>query len=341
MLDDPGVGAGSGRRGRHKMRKFYKLPCGFLRSQKVIKLQHLLGAEGVLALLRLFEYVAEFAPTGTLEIPIDYVNQIAGWSDEDVPFTSTLFDLKFLRKCGNDMYEVVDWGMGNMQFYAPPLPSGHEGISKPKRKRTPKRDSRIPALDEHIMPTDGDMVLLQDEPIDLSMDDEDGHKDPGTKGKRTRKQKSKFKGVLPKDSESASNAYSEEFERFWAVYPRRIGKFAAYSAWKKTLNGKHGQPADVETLIKSASNYRSQCIAEGKEEQFILHASTFLGPGRRWEDYVITQRISIPSVGVAEPSPLDVIQREKEEMEVLFNGDQRRWWMWVQAGRPDIKQWNS
>ena len=39
-----------------------------------------------------------------------------------------------------------------------------------------------------------------------------------------------------------------------------------------------------EQMIKAASNYAAECA--GKEDKFILHPSTFLGPNARWIEWL-------------------------------------------------------
>ena len=77
-----------------------------------------------------------------------------------------------------------------------------------------------------------------------------------------------------------SEDYTETFLRFWEMYPRTIDKKGAFSCWKAQLK-KGTDPAD---LFTATGNYGQQC--SGKEVQFILHPSTFLGPKDRWRDYL-------------------------------------------------------
>jgi phage replication O-like protein O len=79
---------------------------------------------------------------------------------------------------------------------------------------------------------------------------------------------------------SKRNEYSEEFESFWKVYPRAIGKSTAYKAW----NARRKEGGKPEDMIKAAENYRASCIAKGTEERYIKHPSTFLNPD--WAEYL-------------------------------------------------------
>lgn len=63
------------------------------------------------------------------------------------------------------------------------------------------------------------------------------------------------------------------FDRFWACYPRRIGKLAALKVWTK-LNP---DEALVETILESIDEHR-RCKAW--RDGFIPHPTTFLNQGR-------------------------------------------------------------
>jgi hypothetical protein len=73
--------------------------------------------------------------------------------------------------------------------------------------------------------------------------------------------------------------YTEEFEKFWSLYPRKVNKRGAYKAYK--AREKEGE--DMQKILSHLRNYAE--LMEGKDEQYIMHASTFLGPNKRYEDY--------------------------------------------------------
>ena len=86
-------------------------------------------------------------------------------------------------------------------------------------------------------------------------------------------------------SRKAAEEYTPEFEEFWSVYPtygRR--KKAAFDAWRRLLRLKAATPA---VLIHAARRYADMCRATCKEEQYTLHAASFLGPVKEaWKDYI-------------------------------------------------------
>lgn len=84
--------------------------------------------------------------------------------------------------------------------------------------------------------------------------------------------------VTTKTSSSpAAPATDEDFERFWATYPRRIGKGQARKAWATAI--KRG--TDPERIIEAAGRFTA---ARGNQDpKFTPHPSTWLN-GERWGD---------------------------------------------------------
>ena len=76
----------------------------------------------------------------------------------------------------------------------------------------------------------------------------------------------------------------KEFEAWWALYPRKVGKGAARAAWAKAL-----RLAAPERLIQAL---REQVAAGvfGQEVQFVPHPRTWLTQ-ERWEDEVVMRRV--------------------------------------------------
>jgi len=83
------------------------------------------------------------------------------------------------------------------------------------------------------------------------------------------------------DKKSFTFTYSEDFENFWSIYPRRIEKRRAYRAWQARL--KEGTLPDL--LITCAQNYEKYVRLRGTEERYIKHPATFLGPDHPYEDW--------------------------------------------------------
>ena len=80
-------------------------------------------------------------------------------------------------------------------------------------------------------------------------------------------------------SEGPGLKYTAEFEAWWAAYPRKSGKVAAFEAYKRAK--KKIGPGAPEKLASAVASL-SKAMA-GKEERFIPHPTTWLNQGR-WDD---------------------------------------------------------
>ena len=80
-----------------------------------------------------------------------------------------------------------------------------------------------------------------------------------------------------------------EFERFWAIYPRRQAVVAARKAWKKLK-------VSEELFAKMRQNIHDR-LQSGEwsldDKTHILHGSTYLN-NERWDDEVIYKRPPAP-----------------------------------------------
>jgi hypothetical protein len=72
---------------------------------------------------------------------------------------------------------------------------------------------------------------------------------------------------------------SEDFEQFWAVYPRRIGKLAARKAYIRARH--HGS---AEEILDGVENYKRHLP---RELQYVKHASTWLNAGCWMDEYEV------------------------------------------------------
>ncbi len=82
-------------------------------------------------------------------------------------------------------------------------------------------------------------------------------------------------------------AYTDDFEEFWAFYPRSTGKQEGMRKWVATLSRTEAPDhpkATPEMLINAAKNYAVE--RDGEEEKYTKHAATFLGPDEHWREYL-------------------------------------------------------
>ncbi|WP_333870948.1 helix-turn-helix domain-containing protein [Desulforamulus putei] len=98
---------------------------------------------------------------------------------------------------------------------------------------------------------------------------------------------------IRKDNNPVNNTYTQEFEEFYAEYPRKIEKRKAFKAFQARL--KEGvNPGD---LILAAQNYREYCLTHGTEPKYIKHPATFLGPNKPYEDWInpaVETQLNVP-----------------------------------------------
>jgi hypothetical protein len=84
--------------------------------------------------------------------------------------------------------------------------------------------------------------------------------------------------------------YSEKFEEFWKIYPRKIGKAEAYKKYCTRL--KDGFSEDE--LLAAAKEYARRCTLEHTDQTYIKHAKTFLSDNTPFIDYLPKQGRSSP-----------------------------------------------
>ena len=84
-----------------------------------------------------------------------------------------------------------------------------------------------------------------------------------------------------KPKRKATN-YGPEFEEFWGVYPRQIGKGEAAKAYQARRN----DGWSAETLKAAAKNYALQCTKQHTSKEYIKHPKTFLSVNTPFTDYL-------------------------------------------------------
>ena len=90
------------------------------------------------------------------------------------------------------------------------------------------------------------------------------------------------KHSISKPSKPKSEIHEpEKFDTFWKLYPRKVNKAGAVKKWNATLAS--GE-TDADQLVAAAEGYSAKTT--GKEEKYIMHPATFLGPDQRWKDFL-------------------------------------------------------
>lgn len=110
-------------------------------------------------------------------------------------------------------------------------------------------------------------------------------------------------------SEEQSRASADEFERFWAIYPRKTAKGTARARWKSAV----AKAGSVEKILAGAQRYARD---PNRDPRYTAHAATWLN-GERWEDE------PLPSVtgsnGARPPDPLANDPRRAMPTERVFD----------------------
>jgi hypothetical protein len=122
------------------------------------------------------------------------------------------------------------------------------------------------------------------------------------------------KNNIDQSSARSSNSYSIDFEEFWDIYPRKIGKLKAFSCWKARI-----KKASKDDLIKAVQNYARYCKMMGIETNYIKHPSTFLGKNLDYEDW-IEYKLEQPKNNVVSfESKRDRAKQDSTERQIAIN----------------------
>lgn len=89
-------------------------------------------------------------------------------------------------------------------------------------------------------------------------------------------------GDVPQPEKPKDAKYSKDFEKWWNIYPRKIGKGEAY----KKYNARRNDGFSEAELLTAAQNYALQCRKMKTDQQYIKHAKTFLSENTPFVDYI-------------------------------------------------------
>ncbi len=107
---------------------------------------------------------------------------------------------------------------------------------------------------------------------------------------------------LSKDNsnkKAIKNTFDDEFESFWALYPKKTGKEAARKAYQKARKG-----TDYDTIIRGVNDYINANPWRG-EKQFCKHPATWLNGGHWSDEHEVASNNATPAkpAGSGRPSP--------------------------------------
>lgn len=109
--------------------------------------------------------------------------------------------------------------------------------------------------------------------------------------------------------------YSYHFNRFWAEYPLKVGKGAAWKSWQKLTKGED-EAAFAEMLVLHLTE-RKKTDAKWIEGRYVPQPATFLNQGR-WDDEYQKAKPAGRQTGWSGHQPTD------EENAIRFVQDQMR-----------------
>lgn len=112
----------------------------------------------------------------------------------------------------------------------------------------------------------------------------DNHR--GEKAKKPTPKQTVEDNEEPEKTEKKSSGYTKDFEEFWQIYPRKVGKGEAYKKYKARLNDGFSEAE----LLEAATNYARKCASEHTEEKYIKHGKTFLSEATPFTDYISSRQ---------------------------------------------------
>ena len=92
----------------------------------------------------------------------------------------------------------------------------------------------------------------------------------------TNKEETQINNQLTNDLLDSENIFLKQFEEFWNMYPKQVGKEAAFKEWVK-------QKPNVENVKKALSWQRNSKDWRNENGRFIPHPAKYLSE-HRWDD---------------------------------------------------------
>lgn len=301
------------------------------RHPKLLRLAHLLGCnppQAVGHLMYLWWWAVDYAADGDLTgYPAEMIARICHWDGDPEAFIRALLECGrtpnspgFLEQDEEGRLLIHDWHdyagrllqrrerdkaryrrlreARRVQAPSPPQP-GHPNAERTRAERVRNGESTAGERQENgvnlptYLPTDQEDRDRRVDPPDPQQENIPyAHTDPPSPPAGASKRE-------PKTRSSEPEPYSEDFLRFWAVYPRHKEKPKAYRVWKARLKERlpDGRPITADLLIEAARRYAEECRAKGTLQEYIKYPATFLGRDRHFVEYLTSDEPS------AEPAP--------------------------------------
>lgn len=248
-----------------------KLYDDFFGSKRIKKLRKLAGGD-TYTIIYLKMQLKAIKTDGILQwtgVEDDFVSELALDLDESPDDVSVT--LQYLLSKG--LAETDD----NINFFFPyaVANTGSETAATQRWREWNERKKNQKVLDSNTTPT----LPQQTANVETETRDRDKRKKQDT---RDRDKTLSPVGEVTVERRQGEEEYSTEFERFWFVYPKKVGKKEAYRAFKKA-----NKPVQ---LLVAAVNAQLQSEQWNKENgRFIPNPATWLNQGR-WDDQIIRRK---------------------------------------------------
>ena len=280
-----------------------RLSLGFLDHPKTKKLQKRLGEAAVLCLLRLWMWAAENRPTGKLTgMDSEDVELAAGWTGDDGVFFRALTDCRWMDVTDDGL---MLHGWEEHQAYASKSEERSASAKKAAEARWAKR--------EH-MDSNADSCGTHAARIEA-------HAESNAPETRNQKPSIKYTPPLPPSQgetvrvsdQEKKEPYTQEFDVFWKRYPRKVGKDAAFRAWK--TKKREGHLPAMPVLLKAIDDALRSEQWQRDGGQYIPHPATWLNQGR-WMDEEVQEQQLVPVTPIRRPPPPPELLRPDVKPEI-------------------------
>jgi hypothetical protein len=290
----------------------FRISVGFFRHHKTRKLERRLGVGGVVALLRLWDYAAEFRPKGDLSgMTAEDIELAADWN-QDAHFVTVLVEVGFLDEDAGG-YVLHDWQAHNPWVAEADERSASARLSRLHREN-PEMAAQLKAEGRTGLTAEEYRTFKRGTTVQRPYNDRTTTVDRGAvtpapapaPAPAPEPDPGKKRRSSAKASKRCPAKTSPAFDEFWSLYPSRNGqktkKAKAWEVfWKLTSNGSGVSP---ELLIE-----RIRILAPTYGD-FPRDAVTWLNQ-RGWEDEVGPIRIKSAAQGQGlRPSKAQVLQEQ-------------------------------
>jgi hypothetical protein len=152
-----------------------------------------------------------------------------------------------------------------------------------------------------------------------------GTVDPNISGPGTGEQGNRGTGEQSLSSDKSDGAEMKDFETFWDLYAKKVGRKQTVARWNSALK-KPGVTSEL--LIKAASEYVGYQTAEGKHPQYSKDPAAWLN-GEHWNDERSSRAAAPIRTALAHLRPVEDI----EEPPPFLSPDEYEQWRRAKPGR--------